>query len=112
MGTGKSALGRLLIRLFGAANAITQNYVDKLTGRFSMTVPCCKLVICEEVNLRIGGGDLSQLWLQDILDNHLEEARSRAFFPAGQGRRTENGCLETPTASARKVRCRGRQLPA
>lgn len=56
--------------------------------------------------------DASQLWLQDILDNHLEEARSRALFLVEQGRRTENGCLETPTASARKVRFRGRQLPA
>lgn len=61
MGTGKSALGRLLIRLFGEANAITQNNVDKLTGRFNMTVLRSKLVVCEEVNLKIGGGDANTL---------------------------------------------------
>lgn len=63
-------------------------------------------------NMEFEYQDASQLWLQDILDNHLEEARSRALFLVEQGRRTENGCLETPTASARKVRFRGRQLPA
>lgn len=61
MGTGKSALGRLLIRLFGEANAITQNNVDKLTGRFNMTLLHSKLIVCEEVNLRAGGGDASTL---------------------------------------------------
>ena len=61
MGTGKSALGRLLIRLFGEANAITQNNVDKLTGRFNMTLLRSKLVVCEEVNLRPGSGDANTL---------------------------------------------------
>lgn len=61
MGTGKSAMGRLLIRLFGEANAITQNNVDKLTGRFNMTLLRSKLVICEEVNLRPGSGDANTL---------------------------------------------------
>lgn len=61
MGTGKSALGRLLIRLFGEANAITQNNVDKLTGRFNMTLLRSKLIICEEVNLKAGGGDANTL---------------------------------------------------
>jgi hypothetical protein len=61
MGTGKSALGRLLIRLFGEANAISQNNVDKLTGRFNMTLLRSKFIICEEVNLRAGGGDANTL---------------------------------------------------
>lgn len=61
MGTGKSALGRLLMRLFGEANSITQNNVDKLTGRFNMTLLRSKLVICEEVNLRPGSGDANTL---------------------------------------------------
>ena len=61
MGTGKSALGRLLIRLFGEANAITQNNIDKLTGRFNLTLLRSKLVVCEEVNLRPGSGDANTL---------------------------------------------------
>lgn len=61
MGTGKSALGRLLMRLFGEANSIVQNNVDKLTGRFNMTVLRSKLVICEEVNLKMGAGDANTL---------------------------------------------------
>lgn len=31
---------------------VTQNNVDKLTGRFNATVLTRKLVICEELNLR------------------------------------------------------------
>jgi hypothetical protein len=54
-------LGRLLIRLFGEANAITQNNIDKLTGRFNMTLLRSKLVVCEEVNLRPGSGDANTL---------------------------------------------------
>lgn len=61
MGTGKSALGRLLIRLFGEANAISQNNVDKLTGRFNLTLLRSKLIVCEEVNLRAGSGDANTL---------------------------------------------------
>jgi Family of unknown function (DUF5906) len=61
MGTGKSAMGRLLIRLFGEANAVTQNNIDKLTGRFNMTLLRSKLVVCEEVNLKPGSGDANTL---------------------------------------------------
>jgi Family of unknown function (DUF5906) len=61
MGTGKSALGRLLIKLFGEANAVTQNNIDKLTGRFNMTLLRSKLVVCEEVNLKPGSGDANTL---------------------------------------------------
>lgn len=57
MGTGKSTLAMLMARLFGEENSITQNNVDKLTGRFNMTLLKSKLVICEEVNLRPGSGD-------------------------------------------------------
>jgi hypothetical protein len=61
MGTGKSTVAMLLARLFGEANSITQNNVDKLTGRFNMTLLKSKLVICEEVNLRPGSGDANTL---------------------------------------------------
>lgn len=61
MGTGKSALGRLLTRLFGEANAITQNNIDKLTARFNLPLLRSKLVVCEEVNLRPGSGDANTL---------------------------------------------------
>lgn len=49
------------MRLFGEANSITQNNVDKLTGRFNMTLLKSKLVLCEEVNLRPGSGDANTL---------------------------------------------------
>ena len=61
MGTGKSTLALLMARLFGEVNSITQNNVDKLTGRFNMTLLKSKLVICEEVNLRPGSGDANTL---------------------------------------------------
>ncbi|MDG1128515.1 MAG: DUF5906 domain-containing protein [Paracoccaceae bacterium] len=61
MGTGKSTLALLMARLFGEKNSITQNNVDKLTGRFNMTLLKSKLVICEEVNLRPGSGDANTL---------------------------------------------------
>jgi hypothetical protein len=61
MGSGKSALGRLLIRLFGEANSVTQNNIDKLTSRFNMTLLRSKLVVCEEVNLKPGSGDANTL---------------------------------------------------
>lgn len=54
-------MGSLLIRLFGEANATTQNNIDKLTGRFNMTLLRSKLVVCEEVNLRPGSGDANTL---------------------------------------------------
>jgi hypothetical protein len=61
MGTWKSTLALLMARLFGEENSITQNNVDKLTGRFNMTLLRSKLVICEEVNLRPGSGDANTL---------------------------------------------------
>lgn len=50
-GSGKSTLCQLVARLFGDANAVTQNSVEKLTGRFNTTVLTRKLVICEELRL-------------------------------------------------------------
>lgn len=61
MGTGKSALGRLLIRLFGEGNSVTQNNIDKLTSRFNMTLLRSKLIVCEEVHLKPGSGDANTL---------------------------------------------------
>lgn len=51
-GTGKSTLCQLVARLFGSENAVTQNNVDKLTGRFNASVLTRKLIVCEELNLR------------------------------------------------------------
>ncbi|HKL46926.1 MAG TPA: primase-helicase family protein [Roseovarius sp.] len=51
-GSGKSTLCQLAARLFGDGNVVTQNNVDKLTGRFNATVLTRKLVICEELHLR------------------------------------------------------------
>jgi hypothetical protein len=56
--------------------------------------------------------DESQQWFAAILSSHLEEARSRAFSLVAEGSVVEIGCTETPTIDARKVRFRGRQLPA
>jgi hypothetical protein len=56
--------------------------------------------------------DESQQWFEHIITNHLEEARSRAFTLVEQGMLTDTGCIETPTLGARKVRFKGRQMPA
>lgn len=50
-GSGKSTLCQLVARLFGDGNYVTQNNVDKLTGRFNATVLTRKLVICEELHV-------------------------------------------------------------
>ena len=56
--------------------------------------------------------DESRQWFEHIFTNHLEEARSRAFTLVEQGMLTDTGCIETPTLGARKVRFKGRQMPA
>lgn len=56
--------------------------------------------------------DESQQWFASILANHQEEALNRASALVAQGIVSETGCIETPTLGARKVRFRGRQLPA
>ncbi len=56
--------------------------------------------------------DESQQWFASILSSHLEEARSRALSLVAEGTVAETGCIETPTIDARKVRFKGRQMPA
>jgi hypothetical protein len=56
--------------------------------------------------------DESQQWFEHVIAHHLEEARSRAFTLVEQGMLTETGCIATPTLGARKVRFKGRQMPA
>jgi len=56
--------------------------------------------------------DESQQWFTHIFSSHLEEARSRALSLVAEGKTAETGCIETPTLDARKVRFKGRQLPA
>lgn len=56
--------------------------------------------------------DESQQWFEYVIANYLEEARSRAFSLVEEGDVTETGCIETPTIGARKVRFKGRQMPA
>ena len=56
--------------------------------------------------------DKTQQWFEAVFANHLEEARSRAFALVADGAVMETGCIETPTLGARKVRFKGRQMPA
>ncbi|WP_135505212.1 HNH endonuclease [Roseovarius aestuariivivens] len=56
--------------------------------------------------------DDSEARLRTILENHLEEARQRAFSLIREAREDENGCLVTDTAKPRKVRFRGHQWEA
>ena len=56
--------------------------------------------------------DETQQWLSSVFTDHLEEARSRAFSLISEGNIAETGCIETPTLDPRKVRFKGRQLPA
>lgn len=56
--------------------------------------------------------DSSQQWFEFILAEHFEEALNRASSLIAGGVMTDAGCIETPTLNARKVRFKGRQLPA
>jgi len=56
--------------------------------------------------------DETQQWFGAVFANHLEEARSRAFALVADGVVMETDCIETPTRGARKVRFKGRQMPA
>ena len=56
--------------------------------------------------------DASQQWLEAVLKDHQEEARSRVFDLIDQGTQTDTGCIETATQGARKLRFMGKQLPA
>ena len=56
--------------------------------------------------------DDSEERLRDVIDNHLEEARRRAFSLIREAREDENGCLVTDTVKPRKVRFNGHQWEA
>jgi hypothetical protein len=56
--------------------------------------------------------DDSEEWFRDVFENHLEEARARAFSLLDGARRDEKGCLVTDTVKPRKARFRARQLEA
>jgi len=56
--------------------------------------------------------DPSQQWFEAIFEGHLEEARSRAFSLVATGALMDTGCIETPMIDARRVRFRGKQMPA
>jgi hypothetical protein len=62
--------------------------------------------------MEFGYEDASQQWFVAVFREHLEKARSRAFSLIAEGTKTDSGCIETPTLEARRVRFRGRQLPA
>ncbi|WOI28725.1 primase-helicase family protein [Sulfitobacter dubius] len=51
-GTGKSTLCQLVVKLFGDENSITQNSIEKLTGRFNKPLLDSKLVVSEELQLK------------------------------------------------------------
>jgi hypothetical protein len=56
--------------------------------------------------------DDSELWLIELLEHHHEEARQRALSLIAEGQVQKIGCITTDTQGARKVRFRGRQVPA
>ena len=53
--------------------------------------------------------DRSQVWYEDILAHHFEEARAVALKQLEATDPDPNGCLVTPTVSPRKLRFRGFQ---
>jgi homing endonuclease-like protein len=56
--------------------------------------------------------DEVEIWLEDILANHYEEALARANSLSAEADYEANGCITTPTTEPRKVRLRGRQMSA
>lgn len=56
--------------------------------------------------------DDSEQRLRDVMENHLEEARQRAFSLIEDARRDENGCIVTDTQKPRKIRFNGHQWEA
>lgn len=56
--------------------------------------------------------DESEVWWTTILDQHYETAASKANALIADTVQTANGCLETGTETPRRVRFKGRQLPA
>lgn len=51
--------------------------------------------------------DASEVWLQDLLDNHLEEALARADQLLERTTTVENGCMVTETEGRSKIRFPG-----
>jgi len=60
-GTGKSTLCSLVGKLFGEANTVTQNSVEKLTAQFNMTLLQSKLIISEELQLKPDSAQANRL---------------------------------------------------
>jgi hypothetical protein len=56
--------------------------------------------------------DESQVWLQDIMDNHYEEAVSRVDLLLSSTVVDANGCWVRGTVRRPKLRFRGRQVAA
>ncbi|KPQ06671.1 MAG: HNH endonuclease [Rhodobacteraceae bacterium HLUCCA12] len=56
--------------------------------------------------------DESEIWWETILEQHYEEALARANSLCEDTVLKSNGCRETSTQTVRRVRFRGRQLPA
>ena len=56
--------------------------------------------------------DDSEERLEDVFENHFEEARSRAFSLIKEAREDSNGCMVTDTETPRKVRFAGYQWEA
>ncbi|SFM81726.1 hypothetical protein, partial [Shimia aestuarii] len=56
--------------------------------------------------------DDCELWLQDIMNNHYEEALSRATSLLSQTSADENGCWVASSKTRPKIRYRGRQVSA
>ena len=56
--------------------------------------------------------DDSEERFRDIIENHLEEARQRAFSLIEAARVDENGCRVTDTVKPQKVRFNGHQWEA
>jgi hypothetical protein len=56
--------------------------------------------------------DDSEIWLQDVLENHYEEALKRVSTLLERTSPDGNGCWVTSTQGRAKVRFRGRQVAA
>ncbi|MFC2982004.1 HNH endonuclease [Roseicyclus marinus] len=56
--------------------------------------------------------DDSEVWWQSVLEHHYEEAHSRANSLFADTVQSADGCLQTATRTPRRVRFRGRQVPA
>ena len=85
-GSGKSTFCHLVTKLFGEANSVTQNNVDKLTSRFNMTALQSKLVISEELQLK---PDSTQ---SNALKTYITEKVTLAEMKGQEAERIEQCC--------------------